>query len=160
MPKHSEIKTLPYSVEQMYALVADVGKYPEFLPWVMGARIIDRSPTAMLADMIIGFKIFRETFRSKVTLVENKSIHVDYVSGPLKYLRNEWKFEAAEKGGCKVDFLVEFEFSNRLFETMVGALFSEAVRRMVSAFEIRANKLYSATGVARDINSSSATRTA
>ncbi len=160
MPKHAESKYLPYSAEKMYALVADIARYPEFLPWVMGARILERKPGALLADMIIGFKVFRETFRSRVTLVEPSHIHVDYVSGPLKYLRNEWHFANVPDGGCQVDFMVEFEFSNRLFETMVGALFSEAVRRMVGAFEGRAARLYGAPGVVSDINSSSATRTA
>ncbi len=163
MQRHAETRILPYTPEQIYHLVADVTRYPEFLPWVIGLRVVERQPGMLISDMIVGFKIFRETIRSKVLLTENQSIHIDYISGPLKYLRNDWQFTPDGKGGCKLDFLVEFEFKNRLFETMVGSLFSEAVRRMVSAFEARAIKLYSASGSAvsvRDINNSSATRTA
>jgi coenzyme Q-binding protein COQ10 len=160
MQRHAETRILPYTPEQIYGLVADVTLYPEFLPWVIGLRVIERKPDMLISDMIVGFKIFRETIRSKVLLTENQSIHIDYISGPLKYLRNDWTFTPDGNGGCKLDFLVEFEFKNRIFETMVGSLFSEAVRRMVSAFEARAKSLYSASTGVRDINNSSATRTA
>jgi coenzyme Q-binding protein COQ10 len=141
MPRHAEVKTLPYTPEQMFDLVADVAKYPQFLPWMIGARVRSRTETEMVADLIIGFKIFRESFTSKVTLNRPQRIHVDYISGPLKYLRNEWAFVAVD-GGCKVDFQVDFQFQNKMFETLVGGLFTEAVRRMVAAFEQRAKLLY------------------
>ncbi len=141
MPRHAETKILPYKSEQMFDLVADVAKYPQFLPWLLGARIRSQSSTDMVADLVIGFKIFRENITSKVTLDRPGHIHVDYISGPLKYLNNEWHFSSAE-GGCKVDFLVDFQFQSRMFETLVGGLFTEAVRRMVSAFEKRAVQLY------------------
>lgn len=142
MPRHEERRSLPYSCEQMFDLVADVGRYPEFLPWVIGARITSRSPTLMLADLVVGFKMFRERFTSRVTLERATFIHVEYVNGPLKFLHNEWRFVPLPNNGCEIDFLVDFEFKNRLFESLVGALFHEAVRRMVGAFEKQAAILY------------------
>jgi coenzyme Q-binding protein COQ10 len=141
MPRHTDSKVLPFTPEQLFDLVADVARYPEFLPWVIGSRVRTSSQTEMVADIVVGFKIFRESFTSKVTLQRPAQIHVDYINGPLKYLRNEWQFSSVD-GGCRVDFLVDFEFKNRLFETMVGGLFTEAVRRMVAAFEKRAVQVY------------------
>jgi coenzyme Q-binding protein COQ10 len=147
MPRHAESKILPFPPEQMFDLVADVAGYPDFLPWVIGSRVRSASATEMVADIIVGFKIFRESFTSKVTLARPERIHIDYINGPLKYLRNEWQFAAVDSG-CRIDFLVDFEFRNRLFETMVGGLFTEAVRRMVAAFEKRAMEKYGAVPVA------------
>ncbi len=143
MPRHKDTRILPYTPVQMFDLVADVAKYPEFLPWVIGSRIVSRSEKMLTADLIIGFKMFRERFTSKVILEKSEHIHVDYISGPLKYLHNEWRFAATGQGGTEIDFFVEFEFKNRIFETIVGALFTEAVRRMVGAFEKRAHEIYS-----------------
>ncbi|MFZ5608619.1 MAG: type II toxin-antitoxin system RatA family toxin [Pseudomonadota bacterium] len=142
MPRHRERKVLPYTPEQMFDLIADVERYPEFLPWCIGARVISRSESAMLADLIIGFKVFRERFTSRVHLERPGHIHVSYIRGPLKYLRNDWRFSPCQENGCIVDFFVDFEFKNRLFEKLVGALFSEATRRMIDAFEARALSLY------------------
>lgn len=158
MPSHTEQRLVPYTPEQMFDLVADIDRYPEFLPWVVGSRIKTRSETEILADLIVGFKVFREIFTSKVTMERPLVIRVDYVNGPLKYLYNHWRFEPAGQG-TKVDFSVDFMFKSRMFEVMVGALFSEAVHRMVSAFEARAASLYSAD-CSVETNSSSATRTA
>jgi len=142
MPQHSERRTLPYSAHQMYMLVADVSRYPEFLPWCIGARIFKRSGDEFWADLVIGFKMFREKFTSRVRLYPENRIEVDYVKGPLKYLHNEWSFEDAGEGQCVLDFVVDFEFKNPLFEKLVGGLFTEAVHRMVFAFEARARELY------------------
>jgi coenzyme Q-binding protein COQ10 len=157
MPKHRDTRLLPYTPEQLFDLVADVARYPEFLPWVIGARIQSRDAQAMVADLIVGFKMFRERFTSKVVLQRPSSIRVDYVAGPLKHLSNQWSF-APEADGTRLNFEVDFEFRNRLFETMVGALFSDAVRRMIHAFEKRAHDLYAADKA--DLSSSSAARTA
>jgi coenzyme Q-binding protein COQ10 len=157
MPKHFDTRLLPYSQTQLFELVADVARYPDFLPWVIGARVQSRSDTAIVADLVVGFKMFRERFTSKVILARPGSISVEYVSGPLKHLTNSWRF-TPEAGGTRIDFEVDFEFRSRLFETMVGALFSEAVKRMIQAFEKRANMLYA--GDNTDLSSSSATRTA
>lgn len=143
MPSHRESRRLAYTPEQLFELVADVQSYPQFLPWVAATRIRERSPTHLVADMSVGFSVFRESFRSKVTLERPDRIHVDYLSGPMKYLRNEWRFRAAD-GGTIIDFDVEFEFKTKLFERAAGAVFNEAFRRMVAAFERRACVLYAA----------------
>jgi coenzyme Q-binding protein COQ10 len=141
MPKHSETRRLPYTPEQMFDLVADVRRYPEFLPWVTAMRVRKDAPTETLADMIVGFKGLRETFTSRVTKDRPTTIHVDYLEGPLKYLRNDWAFRSAP-GGCDVDFAVDFQFKNRVFEMLAGQVFGMALRRMIGAFEDRAKALY------------------
>jgi coenzyme Q-binding protein COQ10 len=138
----------------MFDLVADVGHYAEFLPWVTAVRIRANSPTEMVADLIVGFKGLRETFTSKVRKVRAESIHVDYLDGPLKYLTNDWKFLPAP-GGCDVEFTVDFAFKNRVFEMLAGQVFGQALRKMIGAFEERAAALYSPSD-SRGISSSSA----
>ena len=130
----------------MFDLVADIGRYAEFLPWVQAMRI--RSPerdspgNIVTADMVVGFKMVRERFTSRVTLDRPHSVNVDYISGPLKYLKNDWQFRAAADGGCDIDFHVDFEFRNKMFERLAGMFFHEAFRRMVGAFETRAAAIY------------------
>ncbi|WP_242095672.1 MULTISPECIES: type II toxin-antitoxin system RatA family toxin [unclassified Sphingomonas] len=141
MPKHHETRHLPYTAEQMFDLVADVGRYAEFLPWVIAMRVRSDTPTDTLADMVVGFKGLRETFTSRVEKVRPDTIMVDYVDGPLKYLRNEWRFRN-EPGGCAVEFSVDFAFKNRMFEMLAGQVFGAALRRMIGAFEERAAVLY------------------
>lgn len=153
MPRHSETRVLPWTPAQMYALVADVARYPEFLPWVVATRIKSDDGRMLVADMSVGFKALRETFTSRVALDPPRAIHVDYVSGPLRYLTNDWGFADAGDGGCRIDFHVDFEFRSKLFERLAGAFFGEAFRRMVASFEARARQLYgssssSATSVA------------
>ncbi|RXD06879.1 type II toxin-antitoxin system RatA family toxin [Sphingomonas sp. UV9] len=143
MPKHSETRHLPYTPEQMFDLVADVGRYAEFLPWVSAMRVRSNSETETLADMIVGFKGLRETFTSRVEKVRPSELTVDYVDGPLKYLRNEWHFRP-EPQGCAVDFTVDFAFKNRMFEMIAGQVFGAALRKMIGAFETRAAELYGA----------------
>jgi coenzyme Q-binding protein COQ10 len=142
MPTHAEKRVLPYRPDQMYDLVAAVEHYPVFLPWCIGARIRERSDTLLVADLIIGFKLFRERFTSRVTLDPTKQrIDVAYSDGPFKYLRNHWLF-LPHPQGCEIDFFVDFEFRNRLLQKTIELLFGEAVRRMVAAFEARAQALY------------------
>ncbi len=147
MPTHAEKRFLPYTPEQMFDLVADIERYPEFLPWCTGARIRTREGNVIRADLVIGYKMFRERFSSKVLLDRPLRVDVAYSDGPFKYLANHWLFEPAE-GGCVVDFYVDFEFRSRLMRKMIGVLFNEAVRRMVAAFETRARALYG-NGAAR-----------
>ncbi|MGF1550535.1 MAG: type II toxin-antitoxin system RatA family toxin [Sphingomonadaceae bacterium] len=151
MPRHSETRTLPYSPAQMFDLVADVGRYQEFLPWVVATRVRKDGETEMIADLVVGFKSLRETFTSRVIKERPGSITVDYIEGPLKYLRNEWQFTPAEGGGAKIDFCVDFAFRNRLFEALAGQVFDRALRRMIGAFEARAHALYGdpETGISR-----------
>ena len=154
MPHHAETRALPYTPEQMFDLVADVGRYQEFLPWVTATRIRQRDERSILADLIVGFGPLRETFTSRVALDRPKAIDVDYVQGPLRRLHNSWRFGAGEAGGCLIEFTVDFAFRSRTFEAIAGRMFGEAVRKMVAAFEARAAALY---GVgAPGINSSSA----
>lgn len=141
MPMHAEKRFLPYTREQLFDLVADVQKYPEFLPWAVGARIRERKDDEILADLVIGFKMFRERFTSRVKLVRPDRIDVSYAEGPFHYLNNHWIFEEAE-GGTLIDFCVDFEFRSKILQSMIGALFNEAVKRMVAAFESRARELY------------------
>jgi coenzyme Q-binding protein COQ10 len=152
MPRHQETRHLPYTAEQMFDLVADVKRYPEFLPWVSAMRVRQDGDTETLADMIVGFKGLRETFTSRVQKSRPDRITVDYVDGPLKQLHNDWRFRN-EEGGCAVDFLVDFTFKNRVFEMLAGQVFGQALRRMIGAFETRAAVLYGAGG---GISSSSA----
>ena len=142
MPTHAEKRVLPYTPKQLYDLVAGIEHYPEFLPWCMAARIRKREERLVVADLVIGFKVFRERFTSRVELdPEHNRINVTYAEGPFKYLNNHWVF-ADHPGGCEIDFFVDFEFRSRLLQKAIEVLFSEAVRRMVGAFEARAKALY------------------
>ena len=157
MPRHHETRTLPYTPAQMYDLVADVPSYGQFLPWVSAVRIRSDSETEMVADLMVGFKALREKFTSKVSKQRPSSIHVDYLDGPLKYLRNDWKFTSDGRGGTLVDFSIEFEFKSRLFEMVAGQVFDRALRMMIGAFEERAARLYgSPVRTAPGISNSSA----
>lgn len=142
MPTHAEQRILPYSAEQLFALVADVEKYPEFLPWCLASRITKREDDVFYADLIIGYKMAREKFGSKVTATAPDHIHVEYLKGPMKYLSNHWRFIPGSDGSCTIDFFVEFEFKNKFFQNLMEVFFDKAVRKMVGAFEDRARTLY------------------
>ena len=148
MPTHAEKRPLPWTADEMYALVADVGRYPEFLPWTAAARIRTRTPQpdgseVMEADLVISFKVFRERFGSRVTLwPAEKRIVTEYLDGPFKHMRSTWKFVPTEGGGSVVDFFVDFEFRNVILQKVIGVVFDEAMRRVVRAFEARAEALY------------------
>ncbi|MFQ5784175.1 MAG: type II toxin-antitoxin system RatA family toxin [Alphaproteobacteria bacterium] len=142
MPTHAEQRVLPYSPEEIFDLVATIEQYPHFLPWCRSARITRREDNVVYADLVIGFKMVRERFSSKVTLKRPESIDVTYVRGPMRYLNNHWRFHPQADGGCLIDFYVDFEFRSSLMQRLIGPLFNEAVRRMVRAFEARAHALY------------------
>lgn len=146
MPTHSETRTLPYTAQQMYDLVADVAAYPQFLPWCAAARIRSRTPqeaaVEMLADLVISFKVFRERFGSRVVLhPETKHIDTEYLDGPFKYMKSTWDFADVD-GGCEVKFFVDFEFKNIILQKAIGLVFNEAMHRIVAAFENRAKALH------------------
>ncbi|MBQ67188.1 MAG: ubiquinone-binding protein [Marinovum sp.] len=146
MPKHSETKRLAYTAEQMYALVADVGSYPQFLPWCSAARVRSRQPQPegeiIEADLVISFKVFRERFGSRVTLFPAAlKIETEYLDGPFRYMRSHWAFRP-DGAGCEVDFFVDFEFKNAILQGIIGVVFNEAMLRIVRAFECRAAELY------------------
>lgn len=147
MPTHAETRHLPYTAAQMYDLVADVGKYPKFLPWCSAARIRGTSQlgdaTIMEADLVISFKVFRERFGSRVTLYPaDRKIDTEYLDGPFRFLKSNWAFEDADGGGCNVSFYVDFEFKNAVLQGIIGVVFNEAMQRIVRAFERRAADLY------------------
>ena len=138
---------MPYRPEQMFDLVADIERYPEFLPWCVAARIRERRDDIVLADLVIGFKMIRERFTSRVKL-DRPALRIDvtYTDGPFRRLNNHWIIEPRAGGGCVIDFYVDFEFRSAVLQKLIGALFNEAVRRMVQAFETRARKLYGEAG--------------
>ena len=146
MPTHAEMRVLPYTQAQLFGLVSDVERYPEFLPWCVAARIKRRDGDVVFAELVIGFKMVRERFTSKVTLSAPDRIDVTYTDGPFHHLNNHWIFRPTADGGTEIDFFVDFEFRSKLLQTLIGALFNEAVRLMVSAFEKRARQLYGADG--------------
>ena len=147
MPKHSEHRALPHSAQQMYDLVADVARYPEFLPWTAAARIKSRTPMpdgseVMEADLVISFKVFRERFGSQVVLwPATRVIDTRYLDGPFKHMTSSWRFAEAA-GGCLVDFEVDFEFRNAILQGIIGVVFNQAMQQVVRAFERRAAELY------------------
>jgi coenzyme Q-binding protein COQ10 len=155
MPTHAEKRFLPYRPEQLFELVAAVDRYPEFLPWCIAARVRSREPVAgspgrtlITADLVIGFRMIRERFTSRVALSPPDRIDVNYSEGPFRYLNNHWIFEPAAPGaahpggGTMLDFYVDFEFHSKLLQSLMAMLFNEAVKRMVHAFETRAKQLY------------------
>lgn len=151
MATHCEKRRVPYGADDMYALVADVERYPEFLPWTAACRIRSRGPAPeggphdeiIDADLMISFKVFRERFGSRVRLrPDERKIDVEYLDGPFKYLNNHWYFIENEDGSTTIDFFVDFEFKSKLLQSVIGVVFNEAMQRIVGAFERRAEALY------------------
>ena len=148
MPTHAEMRRVPYSANEMYALVADVASYPKFLPWCSGARIRTRQQRPdgselVEADIVVSFKVFRERFGSRVILrPADCKIDVAYLEGPFRYLNNHWRFHALAESICDIDFFIDFEFRSRTLQAIIGVVFNEAMRRIVRAFEDRAEELY------------------
>jgi len=143
---HAEKRIVRYSPTQLFALVADVAKYPSFLPWCVAARIRSHVGNDVVADLTIGFGPFRESFTSRVKLIPPDAtgacaIKVEYENGPFKYLHNRWTFTPHPEG-CLVDFFVDFEFRNFVLQKAIGTVFGEAVRVMVNAFLKRARTIY------------------
>jgi coenzyme Q-binding protein COQ10 len=141
MPTHAERKIIPYRPDQLFDLVADVGRYPEFLPWCARARVLRRAERELVAILTIGFGPFRESFTSRVVLERPRHIAVRYEHGPFRYLNNHWLFDPHPSGSA-VDFFVDFEFRSRILRAAMTVVFNEAVRLMVNAFERRAHAVY------------------
>lgn len=146
MTTHSETRLLPYTPDQMYALVADVPSYPQFLPWCAAARERSRTEKGerieVLADLVISFKVFRERFGSRVILTPKERIETEYIDGPFSHMRSVWEFGPGENGGTEVRFFVDFEFKNKVLGAAAGLFFEDAMQRIVRAFERRAAELY------------------
>jgi coenzyme Q-binding protein COQ10 len=137
-----ETRRLPWSAEQMFDLVADVGRYQEFLPWVVATRVKSDDGHEMIADMLVGFKALREKFTSRVEKTRPSEIRVSYVDGPMRDLDNRWTFQPVDDHACDIVFDVSFSFRNALFEKLAGQYVDKAFRKMVAAFETRAAELY------------------
>ena len=149
MPTHAETRIVPYSADEMYGLIADVGRYPEFLPWCAAARVRSRTSLpdgegeVIEADLVISFKVYRERFGSRVTLHPGeRRIDVEYLEGPFRYLQNHWRFAPRGPHASEVDFFVDFEFRSAILQKLIGLVFHEAMLRIVRAFEKRAEDLY------------------
>jgi len=139
---------MPYSADKMFALIADIEAYPEFLPWCSAARVRSRCTNSdgsevIDAELVISFKVFRERFGSRVVLrPEAGAIDVSYLDGPFRYLENHWRFERVDDHHCDVDFYVDFEFRSRTLQSLIGRVFYQAMQMIVRAFERRAAQLY------------------
>ena len=144
MIQHIEEVTMPYKPRQMYDLVLDIERYPEFLPWCQSLRILKREQDRLEAELTIGYKFFRESFRCTVHHKEPTEIKAYYISGPLKTLTNEWSFQAAGRNKTLIKFRIQFEFKGALFQKLADALFQKVFRHMVRAFEKRAAEIYAA----------------
>jgi coenzyme Q-binding protein COQ10 len=155
MTTYTEKRNLPYTPEQLFSLVADVERYPDFLPWCKKCTITSTNEEQGIfyADLFVGYKMIREKFGSKVTLSSPDYVLVEYASGPMKHLSNHWKFLREEDSSCTIDFFVEFEFKNKLLQSLMGIFFDEIVQRMVKAFEERAQKLYGSNSFNQEIKS-------
>ena len=144
MTTHSEQRVVPFRPDQMFDLVADVRRYPEFLPWCVGSRIRSEREAEIVADLMIGYKLVRERFTSRVILDRSAwRIDAQYADGPFKHLDSYWVF-GEHPDGCLVDFHVEFEFRSVMLQKIIATLFNEAAKRMVAAFEDRAQTMYGA----------------
>lgn len=144
MPRHTEALFSPHAPLELYALVMDIEKYPEFIPWCRAARITRRERNSLYAELVISFKSLTERYTSKVVGVPEVAephIDVSLVSGPFEYMTNHWRFEAVE-GGTTIHFMLDFKFKSRILETLIGALFTRATEKMTQAFAQRAEALY------------------
>ena len=157
MPRFSNKRRVKHTAEQMFELVADVERYPEFVPMCQSLRVRQRTAApngteTIVADMTVSFKLIRETFTSRVTLDRaGRKILVEYVDGPFRHLENRWSFKPLEGGGCEVGFFISYEFASRMLGLLMGAMFDKAFRKFAEAFERRADVVYGRGGAAAAI---------
>ncbi len=147
MPKHETTRDVAHTPQQMFALVADIEKYPQFLPLCEALRVRSRKErnekTLLVADMTVGYKAIRETFTSQVLLSpDDNMIDVKYLDGPFRYLNNRWSFSARPDGGCTIKFYIDYEFKSRMLGVVMGSMFDRAFRMFAEAFEKRADEIY------------------
>lgn len=147
MPQYETTRLVRHAPDRMFALVADVERYPEFLPMCEALHVRSKRErdgmTLLVADMTVGYKAIRETFTSQVLLKPAESlIDVKYVDGPFKYLTNHWRFELHGAGGCEIRFFIDYEFKSRILGAVMGAMFERAFRMFAEAFEKRADEVY------------------
>ena len=153
MPTHAERRVLPYTPEQLYGLVADVERYPEFVPLCRAMRVIRRTKNGerdvVVAQMTVAYKLIRESFTSRVTLDREKlAIFVEYLDGPFSRMENQWRFHPVSETACEVEFFISYEFRSRTLALLMGTVFDAAFRRFASAFEHRADLVFGRAGTA------------
>ena len=146
MHTYTETRILPYSPAQLFGLVVDIEKYPEFLPWCRGARIVSREGNSFLGELIISFSHLTERYTSRVTPIAPEgtrqgTIEVALVTGPFRHLNNHWRF-VPHADGCEIHLDLDFEFKSRLLDKILGPMFGRACDKMVGAFTARAQALY------------------
>ncbi|MBF0213761.1 MAG: type II toxin-antitoxin system RatA family toxin [Magnetococcales bacterium] len=141
MARHASTTVVPFTPEQMYVLVSDMDRYPEFIPWIVKSRKYDVREDRFMSEMTFAFKGLRETFHTEDHIVPNERITIHLVSGPFRDLESEWRFSPVD-GGARIDFFISFSFKNRLLDLTLGPLFGEASKRMVEAFKQRATEIY------------------
>jgi coenzyme Q-binding protein COQ10 len=148
MPQFSNKRRVRHSADKMFDLVADVERYPEFVPLCQSLKIRQRTPgpestEVIVADMTVAFKLVRESFTSRVTLDKaNRRILVEYLKGPFSKLENHWTFEPKSENACDVGFFISYEFRSRMLAVLMGAMFDAAFQRFAAAFEKRADAVY------------------
>ncbi len=147
MPTHAEKRGLSFTPRQIFDLVADVDHYHEFLPWCLAARVKSRDGQKILVETTVGYKMVRESFTTEDVMTPPDGdrpgrIDIAFKEGPFQFLTSHWIFEADGKGGCLVDFFIDFEFKSHLLQKIIGVIFNEGARLMVSAFEKRARHVY------------------
>ena len=153
MPQFTDKRRVRHAATDMFDLVADVERYPEFVPMCRELKVRRRTMNAdgaevIVADMTVAYQIVRETFSSRVTLDRpNLRILVEYLEGPFSHLENRWTFRALDERSCEVEFFISYEFKSRTLGLLMGSLFDLAFRRFAEAFERRADRVYS--GVSR-----------
>jgi len=148
MPEFSTKRRVRHSAANMFDLVADVEKYPRFVPLCAALKVKSRAAmgdgvTVMVADMTVAYKLIRQTFTSRVTLDRpNLKIVVEYLDGPFKRMQNRWTFHPAPESTCDVEFYIDYEFRSRTLAMLMGAMFDTAFRKFAAAFEARADEVY------------------
>lgn len=148
MPQFSNKRRVRHSAEKMFDLVADVERYPEFVPMCQSLKVRQRTQKpdgseVIVADMTVSFQVVRETFTSRVTLDRpNLKILVEYLQGPFSKLENRWTFESKSENACDVGFFIAYEFRSRMLAVLMGAMFDAAFQRLAVAFEKRADAVY------------------
>lgn len=148
MPQFETTRNIPHSADDMFALVADVERYPAFLPLCEALSVRSRregegGKTLLVADMTVGYKAIRETFTSQVLLKPTERIiDVKYIDGPFRYLDNRWRFEPVAPQQCRVHFFIDYQFRNRMLGIVMGSMFDRAFRTFAEAFERRADEVY------------------
>lgn len=148
MPQFSSKRRVRHSAAEMFDLVADVEKYPQFVPLCQALRVKKRETLpdgteVVMADMTVSFKLVRETFTSRVALDRaNRKILVTYIQGPFSHMENRWTFEDRGEGGSDVGFFIAYEFKSRMLAMLMGAMFDAAFQRFAAAFEKRADEVY------------------